>query len=165
MPLLSRAESQFLRRHLAAARQVTLRRADGCVVRLHLLPPRRPQPDLPFLLLRNGRDLLPLRLSWAILLACWMEAVEPFAGRAMTKEEAAAARADAIGAAAAVYHRTPPAQIATDFDALLATLLDVAGKTPLRLPHPPAFRTLPSGSVPGSSHGSAPAASLSYSSQ
>ena len=134
MPLLSRAESQFLRRHLAAARQVTLRRADGCVVRLHLLPPRRPQPDLPFLLLRNGRDLLPLRLSWAILLACWMEAVEPFAGRAMTKEEAAAARADAIGAAAAVYHRTPPAQIATDFDALLATLLDVAGKTPLRLP-------------------------------
>ena len=52
MPLLSRAESQFLRRHLAAARQVTLRRADGCVVRLHLLPPRRPQPDLPFLLLR-----------------------------------------------------------------------------------------------------------------
>ena len=78
MPLLSRAESQFLRRHLAAARQVTLRRADGCVVRLHLLPPRRPQPDLPFLLLRNGRDLLPLRLSWAILLACWMEAVEPF---------------------------------------------------------------------------------------
>ena len=52
----------------------------------------------------------------------------------MTKEEAAAARADAIGAAAAVYHRTPPAQIATDFDALLATLLDVAGKTPLRLP-------------------------------
>ena len=28
MPLLSRAESQFLRRHLAAARQVTLRRAD-----------------------------------------------------------------------------------------------------------------------------------------
>lgn len=134
MPLLSRAESQYLRRHLAAARQLTLRRASGGVVRLHLLPPRTPRADLPFLLLRNGRDLLPLRLSWAILLSCWIDAVEPAAGRALTREEADAARAAAVEGAAAVYHRTPPAQIAADLDALLATLVGEADQAPLHLP-------------------------------
>ena len=47
-------------------------------VRLHMIPPRAEGKDEPFLLLLNGAKLIPLNLSWAILLANFMAALESF---------------------------------------------------------------------------------------
>ena len=43
-----------------------------------MIPPRAEGKDEPFLLLLNGAKLIPLNLSWAILLANFMAALEHF---------------------------------------------------------------------------------------
>ena len=134
MPLLSRAETQFLRRHLDAVRHVTLDPQGPGVLRIHLVPTRHRRLDVPFVAILNGRDLLPLRVSWAILLANFIEALQPYEGQTLTEADRSAAAAAAVDATAAVYRRDPHlsrAQIAADLDSMLATLFAVArGETP-----------------------------------
>ena len=48
MPLLSRAETQFLRRHLNQVCHVTLDPAGPGVVRIHLVPNRHRVWEVPF---------------------------------------------------------------------------------------------------------------------
>ena len=69
MMFLSRAESSYLHQHLSVVRHVTLDPGGPGVVRIHMIPPRTEDPADPFLLLLNGAQLVPLNLSWAILLA------------------------------------------------------------------------------------------------
>ena len=62
MPFLSRAETQFLRRHLDAVCHVTLDPQGPGVLRIHLVPSRHRLLDVPFVAILNGRDLLPAGL-------------------------------------------------------------------------------------------------------
>ena len=39
------------------------------VLRIHLLPCKKARRNVPFVALLNGQDILPLSVSWAILLA------------------------------------------------------------------------------------------------
>ena len=51
-------------------RHITLDPTGRGVVRIHMIPPREDAENAPFLLLLNGSKLVPLNLSWAILLSC-----------------------------------------------------------------------------------------------
>ena len=131
MPLLSRAETQFLRRHLNQVCHVTLDPAGPGVVRIHLVPSRRRVWEVPFVAILNGRDILPLRVSWAILLANFIEALHPYEGQALGEADRRAAADAAVQATAAVYRRTPPEQIAADLQCMMEALFAVArGQTP-----------------------------------
>lgn len=131
MPFLSRAETQFLRRHLDAVCHVTLDPQGPGVLRIHLVPSRHRLLDVPFVAILNGRDLLPLRVSWAILLANFIEALRPYEGQTLTDADRDAAADAAVQATAAVYRSTPPEQIAADLQGMMATLFAVArGQTP-----------------------------------
>ena len=131
MPLLSRAETQFLRRHLEGVCHITLDPQGPGAVRIHLVPSRHQHTDVPFVAILNGRDILPLSVSWAILLTNLMEALRPFEGKQMEEEEWQQAADDAVKATAAVYKRTPPEQIAADLQSMLDSLFAIArGETP-----------------------------------
>ena len=131
MPLLSRAETQFLRRHLNQVCHVTLDPAGPGVVRIHLVPNRHRVWEVPFVAILNGRDILPLRVSWAILLANFIEALHAHEGETLTPEQRDAAARAAVEATAAVYRKTPKEQIAADLQSMMATLFAVAhGQTP-----------------------------------
>ena len=131
MPLLSRAETQFLRRHLDSVCHVTLDPEGPGAVRIHLVPSRHQHTDVPFVAILNGRDILPLSVSWAILLANLMEALRPYEGSQIGEEEWQQAADDAVKATAAVYKRTPPEQIAADLQSMLDSLFAIArGETP-----------------------------------
>ena len=108
MPFLSRAETQFLRRHLDAVCHVTLDPQGPGVLRIHLVPSRHRLLDVPFVAILNGRDLLPLRVSWAILLANFIEALRPYECQTLTDADRDAAADAAVQATAAVYRSTPP---------------------------------------------------------
>ena len=68
MKYLSYGERAFLRGHLNRVRHVTLDPDGPGVVRIHLIPCTKPDRDTPFVAILNGQDILPLNLSWAILL-------------------------------------------------------------------------------------------------
>ena len=71
-------EERYRRKHLSCVRHITLDPKGHGVVRIHMIPPRQDAADAPFLLLLNGDKLVPLNLSWAILLANFMDRLEPF---------------------------------------------------------------------------------------
>ena len=73
-------EQRYRRQHLRCVRHITLDPKGRGAVRIHMIPPREDAPSVPFLLLLNGDKLVPLNLSWAILLANFMDRLEPFAG-------------------------------------------------------------------------------------
>lgn len=51
-------------------------------VRIHMVPPKQGwNRAVPWLLVLNGQDILPVGLSWAIMLSCFMDHLEPYAGR------------------------------------------------------------------------------------
>ena len=78
-------EQRYCRKHLRCVRHITLDPKGRGAVRIHMIPPREDAPDAPFLLLLNGSKLVPLNLSWAILLSCFMDRLEPFAGLEITE--------------------------------------------------------------------------------
>ena len=90
-------ERRYRRSHLDCVRHTTLDPRGPGVVRLHMIPPGTEDPNDPFLLLINGAKLVPLNLSWAVLLANFMDQLEPYAGREIGPEDwDAMAREDGI---------------------------------------------------------------------
>ena len=77
MMFLSRAESSYLHQHLSVVRHVTLDPEGPGVLRIHLLPCKKARRNVPFVALLNGQDILPLSVSWAILLAGLMARRSP----------------------------------------------------------------------------------------
>lgn len=73
-------ERRYRRSRLDYVRHITIDPRGPGVVRIHMIPPRTEDPADPFLLLLNGAQLVPLNLSWAILLANFMDQLEPWSG-------------------------------------------------------------------------------------
>ena len=70
---LTYAERMFLRARLNRVRHITLDPDGPGVVRIHLVPCHKPDRETPFTAILNGQDILPLNVSWAILLTNFIE--------------------------------------------------------------------------------------------
>ena len=131
MKHLSYRERAFLRGHLNRVRHVTLDPDGPGVVRIHLIPCTKPDRDTPFVAILNGQDILPLNLSWAILLTNLIEALQPHAGTELKDSDWSAINAQAVAATRKIYRKTEPLQIESDLQMMLDTLIAVAqGKEP-----------------------------------
>lgn len=131
MKFLSYAERSFLRRHLNRVRHITLDPGGPGVVRIHLVPCKSGSRHTPYLAILNGQDLLPLNVSWAILLTNLIEALRPYEGKEPSQDDWAALSRQAVAATARVYRTTPALQIDADLRLLLQCLQAVArGETP-----------------------------------
>ena len=131
MKHLSYRERAFLRGHLNRVRHVTLDPDGPGVVRIHLTPCTKPDRDTPFVAILNGQDILPLNLSWAILLTNLIEALQPHSGTELKDSDWSAINAQAVAATRKIYRKTEPLQIESDLQMMLDTLIAVAqGKEP-----------------------------------
>ena len=131
MKYLSLAEHAYVYNHLNRVRHITLDPNGPGAVRIHLVPCRKPDRTTPFVAILNGQDILPLQISWAILLANLMDALQPFAGKEISPADWAAVKAQAAAATRKIYRTTPSVQIESDLQVLLDCLLAIAqGKTP-----------------------------------
>ena len=131
MKFLSLAERAYVYNHLNRVRHITLDPNGPGAVRIHLVPCRKPDRTTPFVAILNGQDILPLQISWAILLASLMDALQPFAGKEISPADWDTVQAQAVAAARKIYRRTPSVQIESDLQVLLDCLLAIAqGKTP-----------------------------------
>lgn len=131
MKYLTYAEHSFLHGHLSRVRHITLDPDGPGVVRIHLIPCSKPDRNTPFVAILNGQDILPLHISWAIMLTNLIEAMQPYSGKELSSAEWSAVTAQTVAATRKVYRRTPPLQIESDLQLLLDCLCAVArGKTP-----------------------------------
>ena len=126
MKHLSYGERAFLRGHLNRVRHVTLDPDGPGVVRIHLIPCTKPDRTTPFVAILNGQDILPLNLSWAILLTNLIEALQPHAGAELKDADWSAISAQAVAATRKIYRKTEPLQIESDLQLMLDCLIAVA---------------------------------------
>ena len=131
MQKMTRREAAFRRQHLSCVRHITLDPYGPGVVRMHMIPPRTDAAGEPFLLLLNGAHLVPLNLSWAILLSNFMDALEPFSGREITEHDWSHITDEAVAATARVYPFLSRRRLRDDLGLMLDSLIAIArGRTP-----------------------------------
>ena len=132
MKLARLAEYRFVREHLGCVRHITLDPGGPGVIRIHMVPPSRPwNRAVPWLLILNGQDILPVGLSWAILLGCFMDRLEPFEGQELDQKTWDGVLDDTVRDTKKVYPAMTEALIRGELRKLLDCLEAVArGKEP-----------------------------------
>ena len=119
-------ERRYRRRHLECVRHITLDPKGRGVLRIHMIPPRQDADNAPFLLLLNGSRLVPLNLSWAILLANFMDRLEPFTGLEITESDWNAMAAGAVAETHKTYPFTSKEQLSDDLATMIRSLVAIA---------------------------------------
>ena len=79
-------EERFLRERFTGVQHTTLNPEGPGVVRIHLVPPR-PDGDGMSAVILNGQDIVPVGTSWSILLTCFIEEVNRYAGKPVSDED------------------------------------------------------------------------------
>lgn len=119
-------ERRYRRRHLECVRHITLDPKGRGVLRIHMIPPRQDADNAPFLLLLNGSRLVPLNLSWAILLANFMDRLEPFTGLEITESDWNAMAAGAVAETHKTYPFTSKERLSDDLATMIRSLVAIA---------------------------------------
>ena len=124
-------ERRYRRAHLDCVRHITLDPKGPGVVRIHMIPPRDETPDAPFLLLLNGASLVPLNLSWAILLANLMDQLQAYEGQELEERQWESLLTAAVEETHRTYPRTKRQTLASDLHLMLTSLIAIAqGREP-----------------------------------
>ena len=124
-------ERRYRRAHLDCVRHITLDPKGPGVVRIHMIPPRDDTPDAPFLLLLNGAQLVPLNLSWAIMLANLMDQLQAYEWQDLAEDQWEALLSAAVEETHRTYPRTKRQTLASDLHLMLTSLVAIAqGREP-----------------------------------
>ena len=124
-------ERRYRRAHLDCVRHITLDPKGPGVVRIHMIPPKDDTPDAPFLLLLNGAQLVPLNLSWAIMLANLMDQLQAYEGQDLAEDQWEALLTAAVEETHRTYPRTKRQTLASDLHLMLTSLVAIAqGREP-----------------------------------
>ena len=119
-------ERRYRRRHLECVRHITLDPKGRGVLRIHMIPPRQDADNAPFLLLLNGSRVVPPPLSGAILLANFMDRLEPFAGLEITESDWNAMAAGAVAETHKIYPFTSKERLSDDLATMIRSLVAIA---------------------------------------
>ena len=126
MKAMTHREERYAQEHLRLVRHITLDPRGPGVVRIHMLPPRQDAPGAPFLLLLNGAQLVPLNLSWAVLLSCLMYRLEKYDGQELGTEVWEQVLTQSAKDARKVYPHTRRSLLLSDLHLLLRSLTAIA---------------------------------------
>jgi len=132
MKLARLAERRYVKKHLGCVRHITLDPGGPGVIRIHMVPPSGAwDRSVPWLLILNGQDILPVGLSWAIMLGCFMDRLQPYEGRELEEEAWDAVLDGAVKDTQAVYPAMTKKLIRGELNKLMTCLEAVAqGREP-----------------------------------
>jgi MoaA/NifB/PqqE/SkfB family radical SAM enzyme len=101
------------------------------VVRIHLIPPKKPKLGIPWVVIINGQDLLPLNTGWAILLAEFTKEVNKTHGESLSDTDIQKLVNETIKNVQKVFYQTSQKILKQDLLDIVDTLVNVAkGNTP-----------------------------------
>ncbi len=123
-------ETRWMREHFNAVQHTTLNPEGPGVVRIHLVPPR-PNGDGLSAVILNGQDIIPVGAAWSILLVCFIEEVNRYAGRPLSDEDVETILKRTCSAVRKVYPMLNGKRIRGDVYKIMDTFRQVArGETP-----------------------------------
>lgn len=97
----------------------------GCV-RIHLIPPKKAKPGIPWVAVLNGYSVLPLHTSWAVLLKEFILELNKTSGDSLNDGEIKVLVNNTANAVRNVFHKTEKKYIIDDLKELVETLVAVA---------------------------------------
>ena len=100
----TKRELQYAKEHFGEVHHTTLNPEGPGVVRIHLLPPQVTGQEISgSLAIINGQDIIPVNVSWSILLTELIEKINPYSGRELTKEDTEKIVSDTCSSVKKIY--------------------------------------------------------------
>lgn len=118
-------------RGLREVKHTTLNPNGPGVVRIHLVPPKQGVRDGISAVILNGKDILPLKPAWTIMLAEMIDQINRFYGHELGENELRLIKDRTLAKMKSIYRKTDENVLKDDLSILVKSLLDVAyGKVP-----------------------------------
>lgn len=131
MNLVGFKEASYLKKHLNEVKHVTLNPNGSDVLRIHMIPPRERIKNVPSVIVVNGQDIVPINLSWAILLSAFIDAMTPYDGRQMEESDWGVIVNSTVNSVRKVYSKVKEETLKSDLWTIISTLTNIAqGKKP-----------------------------------
>lgn len=96
------------------------------VVRVYLIPPKKLRLDVPWVILLNGQDLLPINCGWAILLREFIETINESGYTDITEEELKLINNETLKRIKKVFPKTKESMLKKDLSQIIDILIKVS---------------------------------------
>lgn len=125
-------ERRFYKKNLNEVLHTTLNPYEPGVVRIHLVPAKyNPFKADPSVVILNGKDILPINLSWTILLAIFIKEVNAYKGGEVTENQLQDVVSKTVNKAYEIYKKPGRITLKEDLNTILSVFLDISeGKEP-----------------------------------
>lgn len=125
-------ERRFYKKNLNEVLHTTLNPYEPGVVRIHLVPAKyNPFKANPSVAILNGKDILPINLSWTILLAIFIKEVNAYKGGEVTENQLQDVITKTVNEAFKIYKKPGRITLKEDLNKILSVFLDISeGKEP-----------------------------------
>ena len=125
-------ERKFYKKNLQEVLHTSLNPYEPGVVRIHLVPAKyNPFKATPSVVILNGKDILPINLSWTILLAIFIKEVNSFKGKEFTEKDLEKVVNTTVNKALQIYRKPGRITLKEDLNRILSVFIDVAeGREP-----------------------------------
>ena len=123
----SKRELQYAREHFQEVHHTTLNPEGPGVVRIHLIPPRIGVDNISAsVAIINGQDIIPVGISWSILLTEMIEEVNQYAGKEISEEDFDRITDKTCRAVKRVYPLLSGKRLRRDIDRIMNTFKQIA---------------------------------------
>ena len=127
MKKISKRVLKYAKENFNEVKHTTLNPEGPGVVRIHLVPPKVTDDDIgPAIAIINGQDIIPIDVSWTILLSEFISEVNKYSGREVSEEETAAIVKDTCKRMRKVYPLLSDKYFASDIGTIMDTFKQVA---------------------------------------
>lgn len=130
--MMQKRERKFYKENLKEVLHTTLNPYEPGVVRIHLVPAKyHPFRITPSVVILNGKDMIPINLSWTILLAIFIQEVNSYQGNEITEEDLTEVVNKTVKRVAKIYRKPGEEVFREDLNRILSVFIDIAeGKEP-----------------------------------
>ena len=81
-----RSVVNYIKENLNEVKHTTLNPEGPGVVRIHMVPPKYDGPEpAGSVVILNGQDIIPINVSWAVLLSMLIDSINEYNGRPITE--------------------------------------------------------------------------------
>ena len=96
------------------------------VVRIFLIPPKKIKSGISWVIILNGESIIPICMAWAILLREFINEINKYEGKSVSRDDIDKAKANACDTIKALYPKAEPSMIKSDLNEIIDVILDVA---------------------------------------
>lgn len=118
---------KYAKENYNGVKHTTLNPEGPGVVRIHMIPPKVTGDDIgPALVILNGQDIIPLDVSWTILMTEFISEVNKYSGREINEDEVSQIIQETCRRMRRVYPLLPSGYFISDIQTIMTTFTQIA---------------------------------------